>query len=361
MSVNPQAGVTDFLEHFSKSSEQGINDINTVDEAVVPVTDDKPLDYYVEQAKQAAAEPKPTITVPALAVQAPAVFAQPEPQKFSFCSGSGDPPPGYSVSESCANCEYYCGSPGVGHCYKFNFPCASNYKCDEYERCEPMLYFSHKENVYKFSYDLTKVESQALSNYTESVKGIRGVLVDKGVDLATLASDLYIFDAQSALVAQQLSNAITEPKAYRAFVKVFSQYHPEQAAELMATSPDIQTEPDKVPSYLPLFQLAQTMSNNAIEAYEHYEKLYSQKFSDNNYYTLSQAVITEDMSGTITPPTYAGDTLATEDDYIVRLRKAAENRVASMAAKQNRSYTQEELEAEFKRIRSSRSALNASV
>jgi hypothetical protein len=368
MSDNPQVKLTDFFDHFQKATENGTGEINTLDEPVVPVSDDKPLDYYMERAKKAAAEPKPVVQAqPAVVVPTPApvAFATPavtEPQKFSFCTGSGDPPPGYSISESCANCEYYCGAPGTGHCFKFNFPCASNYKCAEYERCEPMMYFSHTENVYKFAYDLNRVDSQALSSYTESLqKGIRNTLASKGVNLSTLSSEVYIYDEQSADAAQLLSSAITDPRAYRAFVKVFSQYRPENAAQLLASAPDIQVEPDKIPTYLPLFKLAESMASSATEAYQHYEQLYVQKFGDSNYYALSQAVITDDMSGTITAPTYAGDTLATEDDYLIRLRKAAENRVSTLAAMQNRSYTQEEVDAELERIQKSRPKLNTSI
>lgn len=367
MSADNTPKITDFFEHFQRATEEGIGSVNTINEPVIPVDNDKPLEHYMAQAKQAVNEPQPAVVTTQPPTPAAAVFTEPakekEVQKFSFCGGSGDPPPGYSISESCANCEYYCGGAGNGYCFKFDFPCASNYKCDEYQRCEPMLYFSHTENVYKFSYDLNRVEAQALSDYTESLqKSIRTNLASKGIDLSSLASEVYIYDSESASAAHKLSNAITDPKAYHTFVRVFSQYHPEAGAELLSKSPDIKVEPDKTPTYLPLFQLAQSMANSTTEAYEHYEKLYAQKFgSPDSCYLLSSSVLTDDMSGTITEPTYAGDTLATEDDYINRLRKAAENRVSSLAVKQNRSYTQEEVEAELKRIQQARPKLNISI
>lgn len=371
MSANndQQAGLSEFFEHFNQSSNSGIANINTVDEPVVPVTDDKPLDYYVEQAKKVAKEEPAKAMLSEPASQAVAtnstlapVLDSTKTQQFSFCSGSGDPPPGYRISESCANCEYFCGGGGTGHCFKYDFPCASNYLCDSYERCEPMQYYSHKEDVYKFSYDLNKVDSQALSDYAEGLQGaVKNNLLAKGVSLSSLSKELHVFDKQSADLAYKLSAAITGAKVYKAFARVYSQYDADKAFQLLASAPDINTEPDKVPTYLPLFKLAQSMSSTTAEVYEQYEQLYSQKFSDTNYYQLSQSVLTDDMSGTITQPTYAGDTLAAADDYTDRLKQAAENRVKSIAAKQNRSYTQEEVQKELERIQKARPKLNISI
>ena len=365
---NPQANLTEFLDHFNKATEAGIGVVNTLNEPTIPVDENLPLEHYVEQAKQAAPAKQPAITVgkPAVSTvsisQPVAAFSE-QPQKFGFYSGSGDPPPGYRISESCANCEYFCGAPSSGHCYKYDFPCASNYLCDSYERCEPMQFYSHTENSYKFAYDVIAADAQSLSSYAETLqKTLRAKLIDKGINLADLSSNLYVYDQESAEAAYKLSGAITDPKAVKAFARLYSQYHPEAAAELLNAAPDTQPEPGKTPSYLPLFQFAQSISSSSAEAYEQYEKLYAQKFGDvSECYVLAQPPLTNDMSGTITEPAYAGDTLATEDDYLIRLRKVAENRVSTLAAKHNKSFTQEDVEAELKRIQQARPKLNTSL
>lgn len=353
MSANSENNLMEFLDHFHKASQNAHSENDTVDEAVIPVSEDKPLEFYTKA-------PAAVAPVAAAPVNIPVQPVAEEKQQFSFCSGSGDPPSGYRVSESCANCEYFCGASGGGHCYKYDFPCASNYLCDTYERCEPMQYFSHTENVYKFPYDVTQADAHVLTDYAQDLQnGLRHKLQDKGVKLSTLSSYLYLYDQESAASAAKLSKTITDGKAYKAFVRLFSQYYPHEARQMLSAMPTVESESDKVPSYLPLFRLAQSMGVTSEEVYSQYEQLYAQQFGDaSNCYLMSEE---SDMSGVITAPVYAGETLDTENSLEARLLKAAENRVKALAAKNNREYTDEEVQAELNRLQQARPKLNASL
>lgn len=178
--------VNDFFSSFYRQSEQSLGKLASNSYATVPLEPDKTLDEYVEKskaAKQAQAQaqapavystpvntpdPTPPITsTPTSASMSPAPVVQQsadntdKAQKLAMWLPRGAVPKGYTVSVSCANCEYFCGgySEGRGVCTKFDFACSINYTCDEFE-----LMGSNSETESETEVYSAKEEPQVLSD-----------------------------------------------------------------------------------------------------------------------------------------------------------------------------------------------------
>ena len=372
---------TDFFNYLD-SNTSASTALDLANMPTVPIEDNIPYDVYIENAKKAYNARNGSMTnnaVPEVSVPQPvAQYAQPaqqpvEPQKFAVWTGSGDPPTGYKVSESCANCEYF--SPrgdydsNAGLCYKFDFPCASNYLCDEYERAESCCEY-YLSDAYTFDYDFSKAKPEALIKLSESLTGgLKQQFAVKGVDITTLDSKLYVFDADSARVAMAFASALTEDKDRKALARVVSRYIPEEVEQLYAELlPEFVTQPafEKQPRDTVLYKFAEATTNTKEALVECYENLYAKKFGskDDCYLVESEPKETfSELAATVTSAEYVGDTLASSEittidaEYEERLRKIAEKRVTSLAKQGNRVVTPEDIQIELDRIKAARSSL----
>jgi hypothetical protein len=373
---------TDFFNYLDSNTGGGTA-LDLANMPTVPIEDNIPYDVYIEKAKRAYNARNGSMTnntVPEVSVPQPVEqYAKPaqqpvEPQKFAVWTGSGDPPPGYKVSESCANCEYFSPRGGYdstnsGLCYKFDFPCASNYLCDEYERSMSCGEY-YLADAYTFDYDLSKAKPEALIQLAESLtNGLKQQFAVKGVDINTLDSKLYIFDADSARVAMAFASALTEDKDRKALARVVSRYIPEEVEQLYAELlPEFVTQPleDKQPKDVALYKFAEATTNSKEAIAECYENLYAKKFGskDDCYLVESESKETfSELTATVSSAEYVGDTLASAEvttadaEYEERLRKIAEKRVTSLAKNSNRVITPEDIQIELDRIKAARSSL----
>ena len=370
----------DFFNYLDSSTSSSVA-LDLAEMPTVPIEENIPYDTYIENAKRAysarnnsmtnspASEVKLSQSTSSQSIKQPS-----EPQKYAVWSGSGDPPPGYKVSESCANCEYFSprgdyNSQNSGLCYKFDFPCASNYLCDEYERgtscCEYYL-----SEAYTFSYDISKAKPEALTRLTESLNnGLKQQFAVKGVDITTLDSKLYIFDADSARVAMAFASALTEDKERKALAKVISRYIPDEVEQLYAELlPEYinQSVADKQPKDVALYKFAEATTTTKEALAECYENLYAKKFGNKEDCYLVESEVKEsfsELSAQVTAAEYVGDTLASSEvidldaEYDERLRKIAEKRVSSIAKQRNSIVTPEDIQIELDRIKAARNNL----
>lgn len=365
--------VSDFFSHFIEQSK--VVDVPIEQQAVGYPTLPKSVnvdyeEYYKPSAPLSSPAPPPLLAAPS---NSSSGYSEPT-QVYSFVSGSGDPPPGYRVSESCANCEYFCGGSSNGYCAKYDFPCASNYMCDSYERAPLILMES---GAYALEYSFSAASAQSLTLLSDALQnGMAKALTEKGIDLSSTRDKLYIFDQQSAQVALAFAEQLTKEYDRPILIKAASKYAPDFTQQYLARINSVPTPPEKQPADLVLYKFAMVTSDK-----EHvqsvYEQLYKQKYGEEKaLYTEPEPAIDlplypdapeseqqnlSDMPGaTVTEPTYVGDvdpgtTEAVLDD---RLRAIAEKRVSYLASKSNTTFTQDDVQKMLDDIKQTRQKLD---
>lgn len=276
-----------------------------------------------------------------------------KPKVFSYVGGSGPVPPGYKNADSCANCEYYCGAATSGYCYKFSFPCASNYVCDKFEK-EEIMVWDDDYGAYQINYSFKSLSDDSLLMLSEALdKGYRQSLVNKGIDPSLAFIKLFVFDKQSAQLAASFSEYCELEVSTSTFFKTLKKF--DDTVEVKFSEP---VQEEKQVSNSTLFKLAQ--SSGSANTYATYESLYETKFGSlEGCYLNSIKEESEPVAEPEPPQVLDEQPIITPvaDVVDLQLKQVAEKRIAYRAKVNNTTYTEEEVLAELQRIKETRNSL----